>query len=436
MANQKKIPVATVGESFADGTVVDLIREDQTSTKMGLIVWDGSAASHAARVEKNGATYIPLAVSSDVLRATQFPSGTQSYGTTRQLFDEISTLIARTNISPRDTRLVPYFVIADWFAELLPVAPFLWVNVAPTASAASLRQLLTLLCRRSIFYADLTVAEFRSRPHALKPTIIADLRRPTAGMLGQLSASNQHGVYRARNGALIDGYCAKAIFASEALRDPAAAGYPLEVTIVPTRQPVESLDLAAAYKIAQEFQPKLELYRLANFNKVAAPEFDLTGLTAPMQNLALTLASPIIDDKDLQAELLALLTPLDEDIRLDRTVLLVAVVIEVLLGACHDLNVPIGNGMPVTEIARGTNTILVGRGGTGNVSPESLGWILRRLRVPRTTVQGGLHGIVLDQRTRKQIHELAESHGVLTRLATSGLQQCAECAPGDRHNVA
>ena len=205
---------------------------------------------------------------------------------------------------------------------------------------------------------------------------------------------------------------------------------------MPTRQPASVFDAAGANRIAEEFQAKLEMYRLVNFNKLTAPQLDLSGLTPPMQNLALTLASTIIDDPGLQVELLPLLTPLDEDIRLDRTIELVAVVIEVLLGACHDPNIPTGTGIPVTEVARGTNTILVGRGGTGDVSPESVGWIVRRLRIPRTTVQGGLHGIVLDQRTRIQIHELADSQGVLTRLATSGLQQCAECASGDQSNAA
>ena len=436
MSRQKSISVTTAGEGFADGTAIDLVRDDQVSKKIGLIVWNGSTATRAARVEKNGVAYLPLTVSSDLLRATQFPTGTRSYGTTRQLFDEISALVTRTNISIRDARLVPYFVLADWFAELLPVAPFLWVNVAPTASAASLRNMLTLLCRRPILYADLTVAEFRSRPSALKPTIFADLRRPTGGMLAQLAASNQHGVYRARNGELIDGHCAKVVFAGDPLRDPAAAGFPLEITMTPTRQPVGVLGGAEAARIAEEFQAKLEMYRLANFNKVASPKIDVSGLTAPMQDLAITLASPIIDDAALQAELLSLLTPRDEDIRLDRTVELAAVVIEVLLGACHDPKVVLGAGMTVTEFTRGTNTILDGRGGNGNVAPESVGWILRRLQIPRTTVQGGLHGVVLDHRTREQIHELAESHGVLTRLATSGLQQCAECLTDDRHNAA
>lgn len=434
--SKKSIPIPSAGESFADGTVIDLIRDDHTAAKPGLIVWNGSTASHAARVEKNGATYVPLAVSSDLFRATQFPSAARDYGTTRQLFDEIFALIARTNISIRDARLVPYFVFADWLAELLPVAPFLWVNVAPTASASPLRNMLPLLCRRPILYADLTVAEFRSRPSALKPTIIADLRRPTGGMLAQLAASNQHGVYCARNGELIDGHCAKVVFAGDPLRDPAAAGFPLEITMSPTRQPLGVLDGAEAARIAEEFQAKLEMYRLANFNKVASPKIDVSGLTAPMQDLAITLASPIIDDVALQSELLSLLRPRDEDIRLDRTVQLEAVVIEVLLGACHDPKIPLGTGMAVTEFARGTNTILAVRGGTADVAPESVGWILRRLRVPRTTVQGGLHGVVLDQRTRKQIHELAASHEVLTRLATSGLQQCAECLPGDRHHAA
>jgi hypothetical protein len=192
----------------------------------------------------------------------------------------------------------------------------------------------------------------------MQPTLLTEIFQPTRRVLDLLRASTRHGAFVAAGGKAMDAFCAKIVFASEPLRDPARAGFPLELVLPPTREYLPPISAPEAESIATEYQAKLLRYRLLNRAKVRAPTFDMNQFTVPMQELAYSLAASIVDDDELQSRIVTFLKPLDCEILVDRESLLQAIVLEVLLARCHSTN---GKDFPVMDMTGNVNTVLLGR---------------------------------------------------------------------------
>jgi hypothetical protein len=267
----------------------------------------------------------------------------------------------------------------------------------------------------------------------LQPTLLTEVFQPTRRVLNLLRASTRHGAFLAAGGKATDAFCAKAVFAPEPLRDPASAGFPLELVLPPTREYVPPKSASEAEHIATEYQAKLLRYRLLNRAKVRAPAFDMNQFTVPMQELAYSLAASIVDDDDLQSEIVPFLKPLDREIRVDRESLLPAIVLEVLLARCHSTNV---QDFPVTDMTGDVNSVLCGRGDMLEVSPETVGWTLRALGLHTTFMTGGKKGLSIFHDEREKIHNLAAAYGVRTLRELPAKPDCPLCRGlALRHNA-
>jgi len=402
--------VHTGGEVFSDSSVLELIQGQKDG--LDLLSWNGKSAKMAGQFVREAETFVPLCIDPSILRAMRFPSKTAKYGSTRKLFAEITSLIARaTQVGDSVVLPLAFFVFATWLADCLPVAPFVWMMSPPTTTAAPLRQLLSLLCRRAFFLSDISSARFQSLPMDLHPTLLGEVFQPTQRVLNMLHASTRHGTFVTAGGKAVDAYCSKIIFAREPLRDPARAGYPFETVLPPAREYVPPMSASEAERIASEFQAKLLQYRLFNWAKVRAPAFDMNQFTVPMREVAYSLAASITDDNELQAQIVPFLQPRDREIRADRASLLPAIVLEVLLARCHGNN---DKNFPVTEMTGYVNTVLRGRGETLEVSPERVGWTLRILGFHTGCLTGGRKGLLLLNDVCEKIHDLAAAYGVRT----------------------
>jgi hypothetical protein len=180
-----------------------------------------------------------------------------------------------------------------------------------------------------------------------------------------------------------------------------------------------------AERIATEYQGKFLQYRLVNWAKVRPPAFDLNQFTTPMQEIAHTFAASIVDDDELQSQVVPLLKTLDREVRVDRTFLLAAIVLEALLARCHNVT---GKYYPVADLTGDVNTLLCGRGETLEVSPENIGWTLRALGLHTDFIPGGRRGLLLTRDVREKIHELAVDYGVRTLRELPAKVDCPLCA--------
>jgi len=415
--------VRTSDKVFPDGWLLELIRNPDG--ELNFLIWNGKSAKTAGQFVRQGETFAPLRVDPTILRWLQLPSNTAEYGSTRKLFTEISDLISRTQVGDGVVKAVSFSVFATWLADYLPVAPFLWIVVPPTTAVGPLLQVIHLLCRRSLVVSDISAARFRFLPVDLRPTLLVEVCVQSRQLLNLLRASKRHRALIAADGKAVDAFGARIVFAREPLRDPANAGFPLELVLPPTRQYIPPMSSSEAERIAAEFQAKLLHYRILNWAKVRTPAFDLNQFTIPMQETAHSLAASIVDDDELQSQIVPLLKTLDREIRLDRASLLPAIVLEALIARCHSTT---GKYFPVADLTADVNTILLGRGEMLEVSPENIGWTLRALGLYTDFIPGGRKGLVLLNGVRKKIHDLAAAYGVRTLRELPAKIDCPLCA--------
>jgi hypothetical protein len=419
-----KIVIRTGGKIFSDGSILDLIRAPDCGITFA--IWDGKCVKTASEFVRNGEHYVPLCIDPIIGRWLQLPRETADHGSTRELFIKISALISQvTQASKHVVDLLTYFVFSTWLSEPLPSAPFLWIVSPPTTPAGPLEQILTLLCRRALVVSERSLVEFHSHAVDLQATLITEVFAPTRRLLNLLRTSTQRGALTAVGGKFVDASSAIVVFALEPLRDSAIAGFPLELVLPATSKYIARISESEALQVVGEYQAQLLHYRLSNLRKVKTPTFDLGQFTVPIQEIACNLGASIVDDEDLQAQLVALLKPADDEIRVDYASLLTSIVLEVLLARCHTAT---GKYFPVTDICKDVNTVLGGRGDVTALSPERVGWILRALNLRTEFIPGGRKGLVVSNDVRKEIHDLAAAYGVRTLREVSEKIECQLCA--------
>ncbi len=415
--------IRTAGEILSEYMVIELVRGPMGQP--GLLCWEAGKTNGADGIELAGLPYLPIEVDPTLNRALLLPSEVRAYGSTHQLFGEISKLIARVTALPDDvvTQLA-FFVFASWLTDCLPVAPFLWVTAPPTISVSPLLQVLRLLARRVILLNEPSPSALNSLPIELHPTIVAEVSSVSSSFLKWLRASRRPRSFAVTKGKLVDSYCAKVVVGNEPPRDPALAGFPLEISLPPSRRFLPPLQAGEEERIASEFQSKLLRYRLTNYARVTPPSFDLDAYTAATQDVAYALAAGIIGDNALQAKLVPFLKGRDLEIRVDRSSLLESIVLEALWAASHDSK----TGVSVTDLTKSVNTILGGRGEAQEASPETVGWTLRALGFHSDYIPGGRKGLKLPDKTRATIHTLAAAYGVRALQQGASISSCSLCA--------
>jgi|SRR6516225_5360105 hypothetical protein len=91
-ASPATISIATTGEIFADGSLIELISDDGNGSPK-LMLWDGARETVGAIVEFGGWHYEPATISKSILRELMLPARCCPHGTTRELLAEIRRLV-------------------------------------------------------------------------------------------------------------------------------------------------------------------------------------------------------------------------------------------------------------------------------------------------------------------------------------------------------
>ena len=422
--NTTKGRIPTTGEAFPNGVLLDLIRDEQ-SNELGLLAWDKSKTRIGGQLEYGGRTYVPVEVDPTVLSALQLPTHSSSCGApTCELFGDIYTELARyTDLPDPILSQITSFIFATWLADRLPRVPLLWIVAPEWADGDVLLQLLALFCRRSLLLAGDCVAGLWTLPMNLQPTLLLDCLELTVSIQKFLHASSSKSHYFARKGQTLNFCCAKAVCAQDSLRDRVLADFALQINLPPNRKQRPALTPEESQRIAMRFQADLLWYRLKNYHRICTSDIDVSGLTAPKQRLASSLAACILDDKELQSEIILLLGEQDRENKVERCSGLEVPILEALLSCCHDGK---RSTLRVAELAEITNAMLTRRGEHLQVSPETVGWKLRSLRLRTEPVGSGGKGLWLLADVRRRIHTLATEYQV--SLNTEGALGCIYCS--------
>jgi hypothetical protein len=365
--------IETTGEVFPDGTMLELTRPDPGAGELCLLRWDGKNATVGKEFEVNGKIYRPASLNRTSLSALRLPAHAAPFGTTRDLFNGLCALFAEyADIPENDAWQITYFILASFLTERLLAAPFLLLTAPFEAPRTQILRLLSCLCRRALKLIDVTPTAIYKLAK-LRPTFLFDEPNLSRRAERFLYTINSGGAIALGNGHVSDVVSAKVLCSQEPLRDALLASQALQITLSPGSRQIPFLEDRVCASIASEFQAKLLQYRLENLSRIRTPDIDVSELAVPLQDVARTIASCIVDDGDLQLGVVHFLRGRDLDGHLDSSVELGSAVLEGLLFCCHGTESQVLCG----KLADIVNVIWEKRGEGRETTPEAVGWKLR-----------------------------------------------------------
>jgi hypothetical protein len=414
--------VQTTGQIFSDGTVIELMRNVNNQGTV-LVRWKHEDFEIADRVKYSGTTYEAAQIAPSVARALRLPVRVGPPETIERLFGDLHTFL--TSYSGQlDSFVTPlvFAVFASWLSSVLPIAPIVSIFAPPGSPKHRILQLLGMVCRHPLCIVGLTRSEMMRLPFSLGPTLLLDEPDHRAEMETILQASSQRGMHVAKGDGVVDLFGPKIIFSNRPLFETSRENV-LRVALIPTSENVPPLGKTEEDEITERSQARFLGYFLRNFNNFGVPKFDVSNLRQPLQFLAQTLGSVVVGDEKLQAKILPILTIQNEEERAESARSFECVVIETLLFFVHE-----GQQLKVRaqQVAEKASQIYEGRGSRHIVSSESVGWTIKRLRIPSGRIDRAGNGVELAVDVCRQVHRLALSYDALAMRA--GLHEsCRFC---------
>jgi hypothetical protein len=404
--------ITTVGESFADGAMIELISGSSETSTPHLLLWNGRKTIVGHQVEHNGRIYQAPELPPSLYRATRFPSHCQGYGSARTLFDLLNDVILHhLDLPERESRLLACFSISTWLADRLPTAPSMAISGFDQELGMEVLRLLSCLCRHPLMLAEVTPGGFRSLRMQLPLTLLLMQQELKPNVQRLLRVSNYRGLHLPGNrGSLIDLSGPKAIFCGNDAATDNFGGGVIHISAVPSQLQFSLLDEDGLDKIANDFQPRLLMYRLKNSGKMRRGAVDVSEFTSATRSLASALAACFSEDSALARDTVQLLRPQDDEIRGQRSCDVTYAIFEILWGTIHERK---QKALRVDELAKLVNALLRSRGETLSYSPEEIGWKLRDMNIARHNSSGGRQ-VLLGRDTCQSLERLARTYPVIS----------------------
>lgn len=372
----KILKIATAGERFADGAVVEPVRAELGSERLRLLLWDGTKSEIGVEVKHASAIYFPAAIDPTLLRAMRLPSQRSEPEPVQRLVTDISKVLSEyTNLGESFVAALSRFVLATWVVQSLPIAPWLAIVGAETSQASQLRRLLLCLCRHALTLANVTVQGLCSLPSGWNFTLLVSQPELRPDSVRVLHAARNREGHVLRSGRLHHLYAPVATFA-QTYPNLDGSLVSLEIPVIPTRAPLSLLDDSSEKRIADEFQGRLLGYLLDNASKVKTSKEEAVGLNYSMQGLARALAATTPDDAGQQKEIIEILKAQDTAMRPARLGETEGAIIEAILFHCREGQ---KDRIYIGEIAETAQEILNRRGERVVLTPRGVGGQLRHL---------------------------------------------------------
>jgi hypothetical protein len=416
--------ISTAGEILPDSVALELLRDPSDPKQFRVLSWRGKILEEGPQISRGGRRYEPVRIHPSLAAALRFPKHVAPHESTKQLFTDVHDFLRR-HLAQLDSCITAmvFAIFASWISPVLPMAPILSI-FAPAGSPKNLAlQLLALLCRRPLRLAGLKRGDLLRVPMSLEPTLLLDEPDLQPAMQSILQAGAHRGSYVSSGDRMQDLFGPKIICSSKQLLGTELEAEVLRVALIPASGQVPVLDKKAQEEVAEEFQARFLGYFLRNFSRVQIPNFDVSDLALPIQDLARAFGAGVVGDEDLQAKILPLLKVKDEEIRSDRASAFDSVVVEASLFFIHQEG---WSKVRAQSAAEKVEAIYKGRGSDQKVSPESVGWAWKRLGIPSGRINKAGNGVELTVQVCRLVHRLAFSYGV--RAVQSGFRSgCRYC---------
>jgi hypothetical protein len=423
--------IETTGEIQRNG-LIELVRDPERHQGLKLLYWDGTEVRirpiWPVTFGSESAVFKPTTIEPTVLRAIYLPEGATPYGSTRELFDSLSSLLKKFTALPENhVALLAHAVLASWLVEHTDIAITVALVGPDGPARRQVFRLLYSLFRRALVLNTANPANLFTLPMALTPSLFIASCEPGAALQSFLHATSSRGAQFVNKGRLVDLCCAK-VFATDEPLHHSLGGFPiLEIPIAPGRPSTPFLEYEAQRKILEEYQPKLLMYRLTNLLQIRNWHFDDVDLEVPWRDVTSCLAATATSDSQLQASVVELLKDQEAAFRADSGRFFRKTVLEASLTLCHGAT---QNALTVGDITRAANELLKGAGETLTLEPRAVGDILRSLRIPTERLGAKGRGIVLLKDVQRRLHAIAMDYGIdLRNTAPKDCQICFEIDP-------
>jgi hypothetical protein len=256
MAATSSPPLATSGEIFADGAIIELIRSAHDGSS-ALMLWDGAKETIGTRVEHHGQLYVPAPIHASVLQELILPAHCGSHGSTREFLAETCTLIANySGLPEKFTSLVGRVVLCSALVEALSVAPTLMIVGPDIARGNRLMELLRCLCRHALSLTGVTPTGFCSLASGARFTYLigqANVSDKLRRLLDEASYRDRKIPYR---GQLLDLFGVQVIHCDSLVAGDSGPLRSIQIPMIPTEQELPPLGFDVQHRITNEFQAK------------------------------------------------------------------------------------------------------------------------------------------------------------------------------------
>ena len=414
--------------------IIELVADDMHEDRLQLLIWKEGKSYVGPRVrldmgsksvsetELETVTFEPEELDPTFRRAIRFPSHPDPFGSSRQLLDELCRVIKRfTALEDDYVSLAAHAARASWFPEA-PYSPIALVSSGPPSpKRQQLFSVLSCLYRRALLLGEINLSSLCSLPMAFSPSLFIE-RDDDSPQLQKVIRATQIRGYIPSKSKLVRTRCATVICNQESLNGIIHDSNAIEIPVSHTRVPLPLLTEAAQNAIADEFQPKLLMYRLTKHAQVINSTFDAAPLISSVSELARALGACVVDDPDRQADIVRMFKDKDEEVQevcsWDQRV----TVLEALLSLCHKRK---RESVYVSEITNAANSILEARGEAFKLAPRTVGNKLRMLGLTTNRLDSAGRGMLLTIKIRERIHRLAWDSKI--ELLGGWQKQCVEC---------
>lgn len=408
--------VETLGETYA-GWLIDLIAGRTPDDRFNLLYWDGQelvAGESITQIARDGSeqcVYHARKVDLSIGQIIYLPKNAAPYDSTGDLLNALSSTIKRfSGLEDAEASLLGYAVLASWLIDFTQVPVSLALIGSASPERRQLLRLLHCLLRRALVVGEANLAGICSLPMEIAPTLIVERCEPTTPFLRFLEATNSRDSNVIVNGRILNACCGKVLF-SEQSWSGTVHGWPLlEIFLPEFLGALPVLTLTERQRLAAEFQPKLEMFRLKNFVLARDSAIDFPDIPAAARELARCLGACVADDKALQGKLGDLLKKQFLSVQSQSEREVHVAVIEALLALSKDEK---RASAGVAEITFRVNRILENNGELLVLAPRAVGSVLRTLGFSTQRLGAVGRGITLLNSVKQRIYDLAIRHGIL-----------------------
>jgi hypothetical protein len=408
---ESDLAIQTAGEVFADGTVIEILRDPASPEEFTLVRSQQGVSELKPTVSHAGRVYAPIRMNGGAfLKAVPFPTRVALPESTKKLFTDVHALLRRhlAQLDPCITAMV-FTIFASWMSPVLPIAPILLIVAPPGSPKNLVLQMLGMLCRRPLRLVSLRRGDIFRLPMSLQPTLLLDEPDLRPEMQTMLQSSTHRGTRIISSHGITEFYGPKVVCSRKLPQGTALETDALRIALIPVARQLPPLDKRAEVEIAEEFQARFLGYFLRNSSGVQIPSFDMSQFSLPVQDLALGFGAATVGDGELQRKILPLLSVQDEEIRADRASTFDSIVLEAGLSFIHQGG---WTKLRIDKLAEEVSAIYRGRGIDEEPSAERVGWAVKRLGIPSGRINRSGNGLTLNVSTCRLVHKLALSHGV------------------------